>query len=257
MNTFGSILREWRNRRRFSQLDLASAADISARHVSFMESGRANPSREMVIRLANTLNIEPVDVNAGLLSAGYSPAFPVLDRDADSLSAIRRAIDSVLANHSPWPAIACDATWNLLQANDAALHVMQLFNLPSADNIMQALLSSDDPAGPLLNWPEVARLILMRLQAEQLQRPHDELLAAVAEQLRNHPRIGEDIDAAASDPGVVIPLKVRATAGETISLFSMLAQFGSVREITMSDMKIELFFPADDDTVEYFAKLVN
>ena len=254
MKTFGPILREWRSRRRYSQLDLASAADISARHVSFLESGRANPSREMVLRLANTLDVAAVDTNTGLLGAGYSPEYPRLDRDAESLTAIRRAIESMLTNHSPWPAIACDSSWNLLQANDPAVHLMRLLKVDELDNVMQALLQMDDPDGPLLNWPEVARLILVRLQAEQLQRPHDVGLTAISERLRSHPRINEGLDGRAPDPGVVIPMKLQVPE-TTISLFSMVAQFGSVREITMSDVQIELFFPEDDATVEYFAQL--
>lgn len=250
MNTFGTILRDWRGRRRYSQLDLALAADTSARHISFLESGRANPSRKMVLRLAGTLDIPRAEVNVGLACAGFAPVYPQLDRDAESMRSIRRAIDTMLTNHSPWPAIACDAQWNLLQANPAAIKLLQTLNAAGATNIMQAMLAIDGVDSPLLNWPEVARLTLTRLRAEQLQQPDNPGLNELLHRLKHHPRIEEEDDRQML--GVVVPLRVR-TPDVTLSLFSMIAQFGSVQEITMADVRIELFFPEDDETVAYFA----
>ncbi len=251
MNTFGTLLRDWRGQRRYSQLDLALAAETSARHISFLESGRANPSREMVLRLANTLAISKAEVNSGLVGAGFAPIYPQLDRDAESLSAIRHAIDTMLTNHSPWPALAFDPQWNLLQANPAAIQLLQALNAEEATNIMQVMLSADAPESPLLNWPEVARLVLARLQAEQIHRPNEPMLSDLKQRLKQHPRIHEGQVDERRELGVVVPMRVR-TSETTLSLFSMIAQFGSVQEITMADVQIELFFPEDDVTAKYF-----
>lgn len=254
MNTFGPLLRDWRGQRRYSQLDLALAAETSARHISFLESGRANPSRDMVMRLANTLAIPRAEVNTGLVCAGFAPVYPQLDRDAESLNAIRRAIDTMLVNHSPWPALACDSQWNLLQANPAAVRLIDALNAQESTNIMQLMLTADAPDGPLLNWPEVARLVLARLQAEQIQRPNESSICDLKQRLQQHPRINEGRVDGRQELGVVVPMRVR-TAEATLSLFSMIAQFGSVQEVTMADVRIELFFPEDDVTAEYFSSL--
>lgn len=254
MNTFGLFLRNWRSRRRYSQLELALAAETSARHVSFLESGRANPSREMVLKLAATLDIPRIEINNGLLSAGFAPIYPQLDKNAESLSAIRRAIDAMLANHSPFPAIAFDAQWNILQSNPAAIQLIKALNLDpaKATNVMQIMLATDAKESPFLNWPEVARLSLARLQTEQLQRPDDPALQELQKKLSQHPRINEGRGNEHKELGVVLPMRIR-TPETTLSLFSMIAQFGSVQEISMAEVRIELFFPEDNATTEYFS----
>lgn len=252
MNAFGPFLRDWRSRHRYSQLELALAAETSSRHISFLESGRANPSREMVLKLAATLNIPKVEINNGLLSAGFAPIYPQLDRDAKSLKAIHQAIDTTLANHSPFPAIAFDAQWNILQSNPAAVQLVKALEATQATNVMQIMLATDAADSPLLNWPEVARLALARLRTERLQKPDDPTLKELQQHLSQHPRIHEDCDGQKKELGVILPMRIR-TPETVLSLFSMIAQFGSVQEISMSEVRIELFFPEDSATADYFS----
>ncbi|MEM7259444.1 MAG: helix-turn-helix domain-containing protein [Pseudomonadota bacterium] len=258
MSSFGSTLREWRARRRLSQLDLAGAADISARHVSFLEKGRANPSRDMVLLLGSTLDIPLAEVNNGLLSAGFAAAYPQLTPDALAMQCLERAVATMLDNHQPWPAIACDAHWNLQRANNAASHIIDLLGAATgADNctnVMALMLQCDDPDGPIANWPEVARLLLARLRTERLAAPDNEVINQTIAALTAHPRINEAKHNTLQQADVVIPLQIR-TGDITLSLFSMIAQFGSVQELSMSNLRIELFFPQDDTTTDYLQRL--
>lgn len=260
MNNFGPTLREWRTRRRFSQLDLAHTANISARHISFLEKGRANPSREMVLLLGSTLDIPLAEVNSGLQSAGFSAVFPALAPDADGMRVLQNAIDTMIQNHSPYPAIACDAHWNLQHANSPAHHIIELLGGSNGKddciNVMSLMLQCDDPAGPILNWPQVARLVLTRLRTERLAAPDNAILNQTIEQLSVHPRINETQQLQFQQADVVIPLQIK-TENETLSLFSMIAQFGSVQELNMNDLRLELFFPQDDVTIQYFLRRDN
>lgn len=247
---FGNVLREWRSRRRVSQLELSLLSATSARHISFLEKGRSNPSREMVQKLAGCLEIPPPEVNSAMVKAGFAPVFPKAELDDESVSILRSAIDTMLKNHLPWPAFACDDQWNLLQSNDSAKSLLQLLGAGDTSNIMHAMLSADDPDGPIINWPEVARLMLQRLNAEQLHHPANESLQAIRTQLLKHPRIHEDENTNELPLNVVVPIKLRDGEKE-YSFISMIAQFGAVQEVTYSGVHIELFFPGDQQTESY------
>jgi len=246
---FGEVLRSWRSQRKLSQLELSHLSNTSARHISFLEKGRSQPSREMVHKLARTLNISSSDVNSALVAAGFAPLFPKVELDSSSVSVLKSAVDTMLKNHMPWPAVACDAQWDLLASNTAAKHLLQLLNI-EGNNLMQAMLAADDIDGPIANWPEVARMMLYRLNTEQLEDPTNKTLQAVRKQLSSHARINENLPNSESELSVVVPIKVRTNDSE-LSFFSMIAQFGAVQEITYSGIHVELFFPADPETEEY------
>ena len=148
--------------------------------------------------------------------------------------------------------MAFDAQWNLLQSNPAAVQLMQPLNAEKATNVLQVILAAGAVDSPLLNWPEVARLALARLRTERLQKPNDPVLQALQKSLSQHPRISERLASSQQALNVVLPLQIR-TPKTTLSLFSMIAQFGSVQEISMADVRVELFFSEDHTTEEYFS----
>jgi len=253
---FAGVLRGWRKRRRISQLELSTIASTSSRHISFLEQGRAKPSRNMVLKLAAAMEIPPVAINAALNKAGFSNAYPTAQPGDDSVKSLRKAVERMLKNHMPWPALVVDQCWMMLNTNTAAEHLLQLLGAAGQDNLLLALLAADEPDGPFVNWVEVASLILSRLDAEQLQRPNDEGLQAMRATLQAHPRL-QDLPADdETQLSVTVPIKLRI-ADEELSLISMVAQFGAIQEITYSGIHIELFFPEDELTEQYFERAMG
>ena len=248
---FASVLKNWRKQRRLSQLELSSISDTSSRHISFLERGRAKPSREMVLKLGAAMDIPPGDVNAGLTLAGFAPAYPKAQLNDKSVQILKTVMQTMLDNHSPWPAVACEHSWNILSKNTAATHLLELAGLNTHTNLMQAMLKADDA---FVNWAEVAQLMLRRLDAEQLQRPNDTELQAIRRELANHPKLGSATLQESCELDVVVPVKIRAN-GTMLSLVSMVAQFGAVQEITYAGVHVELFFPVDEVSKRYFSQL--
>lgn len=248
---FADVLKQWRKRRRLSQLELSSLASISTRHISFLEKGRAKPSRDMVLKLGSALNIPPADINAALTVAGFAQAYPKTKLSDESVLALHNVVNAMLEKQMPWPAVACDHSWNVLNLNRSGSHLMKIMGLDNETNLMQAMLLGADKPEVIINWPEIAQLMLRRLDAEQLQNPDDTNLKQVRHQLASHPRLAEASLPETNMLSVVVPVKVQV--GEsTLSLISMIAHFGAVQEITYSGLHIELFFPADETTTKYF-----
>jgi len=252
---FAGVLRAWRKRRRISQLQLSCIASTSSRHISFLEQGRAKPSRNMVLKLAAAMEIPPMDINAALSKAGFSSAFPTADLGDESVKSLRHAVNYMLKNHLPYPALVVDQCWALLNVNPAADHLLQLLGPEQQDNLVFALLSADDADGPFINWLEVANLILSRLDAQQLQRPDDDALKSIRDTLRAHPRLREYEPEESQELSVSVPIKLKV-GDEGLSLISMVAQFGAIQETTYAGIHVELFFPEDDVTDQYFRQLV-
>lgn len=245
---FGGILRNWRQQRRLSQLDLALAAGVSSRHLSFLESGRAAPSRAMILRLASALDMPRPAANDALKAAGFAAVFPRLDRHAPDLAPVRRAISMTLRNHAPFPGVAIDRTWNLIDANEPARALFAPF--APASNMIEILVAAAQ--GDLIsNWEETAFLALMRLRAEIAHLGDDEALRALASRLAEHPRLAAADAGAVDFNQAVIPTTLNVS-GRRLSLFSTIAQFGSVQEVEASEIRIELMFPGDDATAAFF-----
>lgn len=252
MQAFGDHLKTWRSTRRFSQLDLGLEANVSARHVSFLESGRARPSREMVIRLAQALEMPREAANAAMRAAGFAEVFPSLPAESDELKPVRDAVRYVLERHTPLPAIAINRAWDVLDANAAAI---PLFGAPTdADgaptNVIDRLIElANDTL--VENWIEVAMMSRARLQAEIVHHGGDADLSRRLERLNTHPRL-ENADMDAVDwTAPVIP--VRLKIGEArLSVFSTIAQFSTVQDVHAAELRIELMFPADDETKAFF-----
>lgn len=244
----GELLREWRQRRRLSQLDLACEAEISTRHLSFVETGRSLPSRDMVLRLAEHLEVPMRERNALLLAAGFAPLFGERALEDPALQAARDAVAIVLERQKPYPAFALDRHWRIIASNRA---LPQLYEGVAPDllappvNGMRLSLHPRGMAPRIANLAEWRAHLLARLR-RQVEVSADAALVALLRELLSYP--APDGAAPAIEPGaVLVPLRI-ATNDGLLSFFSTTTVFGTPLDVTLSEMAIELFFPADAAT---------
>lgn len=256
------LLREWRQRRRMSQLDLASEAEISTRHLSFMETGRSQPSRDMVLHLAEQLDIPLRERNVLLVAAGYAPVFQERRLDDPALHAARRAIDLVLAGHEPYPALAVDRHWNLVASNAAVARLIGSADaalLQPPVNVLRLSLHPQGLAPRIANYAQWRAHLLARLHA-QIDVTADATLAKLMQELSAYPKptfARAPIRVATEDyAGVVVPFQL-ATENGTLSFFSTTTVFGTPVDITLSELALESFFPADAATAEALRALAG
>jgi transcriptional regulator with XRE-family HTH domain len=245
----GEHLRQWRQRRHLSQLDLAGDAEISARHLSFVETGRAAPSRDMVLKLAERLNVPLRERNVLLVAAGFAPAFPQRSLDDPALGSARAAIDLVLRAHEPSPALAYDRHWNLVSANRMVFPLLQgvperLLGQPI--NILRLAFHPEALAGRTVNVAEWCGHLLERLH-RQCEATADPGLIKLYGELRSYPIPARSAPLPADN--VAIPFKLRF-GGDVLSFMSATMIFGTPVDITLSELAIETFFPADEFTAQ-------
>src|ERR1700752_4702647 len=245
----GEHLREWRQRRHLSQLDLAGEAEISARHLSFVETGRSAPSREMVLKLAERLNVPLRERNVLLVAAGFAPAFPQRSLDDPALKSARQAIDLVLKAHEPNPALAYDRHWNLVSANRMVMPLLEgvparLLGQPF--NILRLAFHPEALAGRTVNVAEWCGHLLERLH-RQCEATADPELIKLYHELKAYPMPARSAPLPADN--VAIPFKFRL-GGDVLSFMSATMIFGTPVDITLSEMALETFFPADALTAE-------
>jgi transcriptional regulator with XRE-family HTH domain len=246
----GDHLREWRQRRHLSQLDLAGDAEISARHLSFVETGRAAPSRDMVLKLAERLNVPLRERNVLLVAAGFAPAFQQRSLDDPALKSARQAIDLVLKAHEPSPALAYDRHWNLVSANRMVMPLLEgiparLLGQPF--NILRLAFHPEALAARIVNLAEWAGHLLERLH-RQCEVTADPELMKLYHELKAYP-IPARSGPLPADNNVAIPFKLRL-GGDVLSFMSTTMIFGTPVDITLSELALETFFPADDLTAE-------
>lgn len=243
---FARVLRERRTGRRLSQLELALRAGTTQRHLSFIESGRSAPGREMVIRLGESLELPLRERNELLLAAGFAPAYPQTPLEAEALAPVKDALDHILAAHVPYPAVIIDRQGELVAAN-AAQHVLfegcaaELLAAPA--NAYRIALHPDGMARRIANFPEWARHVLEGVAAD-LRRNPDDRLAALYDEL------GQYVPAARLRPGhlgFAVPLELRSAAG-TLRLITTITSFATAVDVTVSELKLEAFLPADAAT---------
>lgn len=256
---FGHLLREWRERRRLSQLDLAVEAEISQRHLSFVESGRSVPSRDMVLHLAEQLDVPLRERNVLLTAAGYAPVFQARSLSDEALRAARDAIDLLLAGHSPYPALAIDRHWQLVAANKAVSLLIEGADAPLLQSPINVLRLSLHPAGlasRIVNYREWRTHVLARL-SRQIDLSADLELIKLRNELKDYPPPAD----AASPPqlqhdpgGVTVPFRLRV-GDALLSFLSTTTVFGTPVDITISELAIESFFPADSATAEAMRRL--
>ncbi|WP_424644742.1 helix-turn-helix domain-containing protein [Embleya sp. AB8] len=248
----GDLLRQWRKRRLLSQLELAGQAEISPRHLSFIENGRSAPSRDIVLRLAEALGLELRERNPLLLAAGYAPVYHETSLEAPHMGAVRAMLRQVLAAHEPYPAVVLDRYWNRVEANQPAM----LFRVGVSEellreplNLLRLTLHPEGLAPLITNLGEWRAHLLSRLRQQVIAtadphiiKLHDELVAYPCAQ----PEPGIELPG----PGdIAVPL--RMSYGEhTLNFFSTMATFGTPLDITVAELAIESFYPADPATAE-------
>jgi transcriptional regulator with XRE-family HTH domain len=247
----GELIRSWRQRRRRSQLDLALDADVSARHLSFVETGRSQPSRELLLHLAEQLDVPLRERNALLLAGGYAPVYRETPLDTAAMAPVRAALDQILAGHEPFPAVIVDGRWDLVAGNRSAVAFLGELVAPSLlappINTLRVSLHPDGLARHLINLAEYSAHLLLRLRRQALASG-DPALTALHHELREYPGV---VDATTTDvpPAALLFMPMRVRRGDDeLSFFSTLATFGTALDITIADLAIESFFPADATT---------
>jgi len=242
---FAAALRARRRARRMSQMELALASGLSARHLSFLETGRARPSRASVMALADALALPLGAQNALLQAAGFAAVFPVGDLKSEALAPFRAALADMAARHAPYPALICDRRWTLIEANPAAAALLAPLRAGGEDNLI--LMLANSPAAPeaIVNYAEIVHEMTARIRLEAQEAGEDAfylaLIAALAAAAARHPF------AAPPSRRPVAPIVIRTPAGE-LSFLSLIAQFGTSEDVVVRDLRLELFFPADDQT---------
>jgi len=263
MNSFGELLRHWRTTRRISQLELGLDAEVSARHISFIETGRARPSREMVVILSSVLDVPLRERNALLIAAGYAPIYRETDLNAPQMAQVRQALELILKQQQPFGAIVFNRHWDLVMVNEAYLNMMELLSgtgirpfepytitpLPRL-NILKMLFDPNGWRPHIVNWESVARSTLDRLHREAIQY-RDPSLRDLLLSLLEYP----DVPMRWRDPDfespqdVIIPVEIRF-GDSSLKLFSTVTTLGTPQDITLQELSIEAFHPADETTAQ-------
>jgi transcriptional regulator with XRE-family HTH domain len=255
-SAFGRLLREWRTRRRVSQLDLALEAGVSSRHVSFIETGRSQASREMVLMLARVLDMPLRDRNDLLMAAGYAPMYRASDLGAPALEQARRALDFMLRQQEPYPAIVVDRTWTLLQANGGAARLVELFADPAAasewgGNAMRLMFHPRGLRPHIVNWEAMAAALIQWLHRDVLNGMGGAETRQLLDELLSYPGVPPrwrtlDVDVSTAP---FLPIEFRKGDLE-LRFFSTLTSLGTPHDITLQELRVEAFFPADTATEE-------
>ncbi|MGN9808900.1 helix-turn-helix domain-containing protein [Micromonospora sp. BQ11] len=251
VDTVGELLRQWRHRRGLSQLDLAIAANVSARHVSLVETGRSKPSPDMVLRLADQLHVPLRDRNRLLLAGGFAPRYAERPLDDDALSAVHDAVRRVLRAHEPYPAVVFDRRWNIVMTNRA---VDPFFAQVDPDllrppvNLVRLGLDPRGLARIVVNLADVRAVFRSRISRQLATAPDPELTALYDELLAPEP---DEASSQPIDTDVVIPMILRV-GGRELRLFSTITTFGTPMDITIDEIAVESYYPADAESAAYF-----
>lgn len=250
---FGEGLRDWRRRRDMSQMRLGLVANVSARHIAFLETGRASPTRGMVIRLADALEVPRGERNGWLEAAGFAAAYARRDLASQELAGIRNAMTWTLDRHAPYPGFAIDRHWQLMALNAPAERLFAALGLRVGASLLEAFTTPGPLRGAIENWADVARHMATRLRTEARHLGGDMILEDAARSLR------ADLEAEDVGPGLLPPVLTSHlnVGGVRLAFFSTIAQYGSAEDITLADLRIELLYPLDAatrETLEHFAK---
>jgi transcriptional regulator with XRE-family HTH domain len=245
-STVGPLLRDWRLRRRRSQLDLALDVGVSTRHLSYVETGRAAPSAELVLALAEGLEVPLRESNTLLLAAGFAPRFPNRPLDDDALGPAREALQRLLDLHDPYPGVVVDRAWNIVLANRAATALTADLPPSVGSNLFRICLHPDGLADRTLNLAEWVAHLLHQL-ARSVALSGDPELVALDAEVRAYPAVAGCRDVASPTSDVLTPFRL-AVEGGALSLFTTLTTFGTPRDVTLDELAVELFYPADEAT---------
>lgn len=246
----GTFFKQWRKQRRFSQLQLSVELDVSSKHISFIETGKSLPSKAMILKIATFLSIPKRDINQALRLAGLASAYPELPMSDKQLKPVMDAIEQMIEHHMPYPAIVLNQNWDLVMMNQAAQALMGEIGFANQTNLIKALISDQPETSKIINWYEVVSLLLTRLQQEinltgsspRLKDLVEQLTQCVSQNFKNE-TVGAN--------NIVIATRFALATG-THSFFSIIAQLGTVQDVTVSEYKVELLFPADELTRSFY-----
>lgn len=258
---FGGLLKRWRASRRLSQEALAFEAEVSTRHLSFLETGKAKPSREMVLLLSRALELELRDRNVLLGAAGFAPLYAASPLESLEMAPVRRAIDLLLQKQEPFGALVVDRAWNVLRMNDGAARMVAHFLAAPPDdprvvtNLVRAVLHPQGLRPSLANWEEVARFTLERVEQECALFPHDEARTALRDEVRGYPGVaalGQPTSPRVAHPVALVHLR---RGEDEVRLFTMFTTIGTPLDVTAQELAIESWFPADEASAAFVARL--
>lgn len=259
--SLGDLLRHWRRMRRFSQLDLATAARSTPRYMSFVETGRARPSREMVLRLARALDVPLRERNSLLLAAGYAPAYPITPLESPELERIETAVSAILDQHSPYPAVVMDRGWNVRRVNDGAVRLFSRLYapdpFPEQGNALRMMIEPGPVRRSIVNWDTIVPSLFARARREAVGGVLDAETAELVRQLENRPDVAALLDP--PDPvapaGPVLDVQFEV-AGRVINLFSVVSMIGTPTDVTAQELRVESFFPSDEQTRAVWSEML-
>lgn len=249
--TFGGLLKDWRQRRRMSQLDLAVEAEVSTRHLSFIETGRAQPSRELVIDLAERLEVPLRERNSLLLAAGYAPVYHERSLETSEMAPVREALDRLLAGHEPFPAVVVDRRWDLISGNRPAIALVS--DGVSADllkppvNTLRLTLHPEGLAPRIVNFAEYSAHLIEQVHRQAVLAA-DPVLFDLEKELRSYPNVGEPPVHPNPTSSLFVPFIYRVAEGVELTFFSTLTTFGTALDITVAELTIEALFPGNAAT---------
>lgn len=242
---FGAGLKQWRQQRRMSQLELGLSANVSARHISFLETGRSRPSRGMVMQLCEELAIPFPERNHLLTSAGLAPAYQKRQLGAADMQPAEAAMSWMLQRHDPFPAIAMDRHWHVVQLNPSATRLLSGMSIEVGDSLLEAILNSPELQNSIANLSDVAIHTRARLRTESAHLGGDPVLNDAADRFSD--LIEEELESTQGILPAFVPT-IYTFAGMSMSFFSTFSQFGTAEDIALSEIRIEMMFPADDAT---------
>ncbi|WP_267225296.1 helix-turn-helix domain-containing protein [Dyella silvae] len=257
----GKLLREWRALRGISQFDLALKTDVSPRHLSYIETGKAQASRNVLHRLADVLVMPLRERNTLMMAAGYAPQYPETTWEAESLEMMRRAVDLIITHQEPYPAFVLNRCWDVLMVNDAAVRINQLImhGRPSKHgNILRQVFDPEDVRAAIVNWEEVAEKFILLLHQEIAASPNDDKAQALLDEVLHFPGVPKrwrqrDIN---STPSPILTMTFQTSMGH-LSFFETITTFATPRNVTLDDIRIDCAFPADGHTAAVCAKLAE
>lgn len=256
----GILLREWRTSRRLSQLELALEANVSARHLSCVETGKAQPSRDMIARLADALGMPLRERNALLVAAGFAPKYRESELSTPQMAPVRRAIELILQHQEPYPAIVTNRHWDILLMNDATVRIFNILRPggPRHVNMLRQIFDPEDMRSVLRNWEELAIDIIRHLHNQVAQTPSDTKTRALLEEVLAYPGVPEGWRTRELDSAPQPLLNTVFGSGELeLRFFSTITTFGTPHDVTLDELRIECSFPADEATAEFCRRVVS
>ncbi|NOX30360.1 MAG: helix-turn-helix domain-containing protein [Actinobacteria bacterium] len=261
LDDFGSALRWWRTTRRFSQLQLANEAEVSSRHISFLETGKARPSREMVVHLGIVLELPLRDRNALLYSAGFAPLYPHSDFDAPEMNEVRTVLNAILNAHAPYPAIVVDRRGDIVDSNTAGIMMIGAVvavdspALAPVPNINRLTFHPGGIRNRTRNWEDVAANVLQRLEREHSFRPADGLLSELLEEVLGYPDVAslQRHPSLPTGGDLVATLHVETFGGDELELMNTIGTIGAPYDVTLDELRLETFFPMNKTTTAALA----